>query len=136
MEPEIHSTIDLARLLLAGERDGAVPRTFEKLDTHLTRRLGAGGYHALLKRAVILAAVEFPWLASVHVTDKGELDGLGLLSQVQTADEAAEGAAAVLASLIGLLETFIGQTLCRRMLRAIWPETVSLAGTERSQGDH
>ena len=124
---------DLTLLLFSGEAHGdetdaglgnAAQRIFEKLNTHLSRRLGSGGYQALLKRALALAAADFPWLAAVHVTETGDLAGLGTALAGRTALEATQSSRAILASLIGLLETFIGEDLCRGILRAIWPDTM------------
>lgn len=143
MEQDTQTQNDLAHLLFSGEWAGgsrvdelqnAIQGTFEKLNAHLARRLGAGGYHALLKRAVTLAAADFSWLSSVHVTANGTLEGFGPLSEVQTVSEMAEGCAAILARLIGLLETFIGRALCLRVLHAVWPDAV-LRDADGSQGE-
>jgi hypothetical protein len=143
MEQHTPTTNELALLLFTDERSGdadaeelpnAVQRTFEKLGLHLSQRLGSGGYHALLKRAVTLAAADFPWLAAVQVTEGGDLTGFGPASEAWGAAEAAEGGMAVLARLIGLLDAFIGRTLCLRVLHTVWPDSVGI-GPEDSQED-
>ncbi len=144
MDQDTQTQNALALRLFSGERAGgssadelqsAVQRTFEKLNVHLARRLGSGGYHALLKRAVMLAARDFPWLSSVQVTEDGVLEGFGLVSHVQTISEMAEGCVAILASLIGLLDTFIGRKLCLRVLHTVWPDAVPMT-TDGSQGEN
>jgi hypothetical protein len=39
----------------------------EKLRPHLASLMGAGGFRALLARALTLAAAEIPWLRAVQV---------------------------------------------------------------------
>jgi hypothetical protein len=45
---------------------------------------------------------------------------------------AAEGAAAVLAAILGLLATFIGEPLAARLVRQAWPDAPSSAATEET----
>jgi hypothetical protein len=145
MEQDALAIKNLALLLLSDERangsggganelQGAVQRTFDKLNAHLARRLGSDGYHALLKRSVALAATEYPWLASVRVTGTGDLEGFEPLPGGQALSETAAGFATILASLIGLLETFIGRNLCLRMLLNVWPDAIQIE-TGGSLGD-
>ena len=133
MAQDTHTNKDLALLLFSGEWAGgsnadelqsAVQRTFEKLNEHLAKRLGSGGYYALIKRAVTLAAADFPWLTSIQITKSGILEGFDPVFEVRTIPEIAEGCVAILASLIGLLETFIGRELCLRMLHTVWPNAI------------
>jgi hypothetical protein len=120
---------DLARRLLAVEaasQSAADPRVheavrvFEKLRVSLTRFAGAGGYTALMRRALALARVEIPALHSITEKADGSLDGLDTLA----ADEralAVDAAVAITAHLLGLLVTLIGQPLTTRLVREGWP---------------
>jgi len=112
----------------------SVEPTFERLRIHLSGRLGKGGYLALLKRAVALAIVDYPWLECLTVSDGGTLCGLDLAPSSLSASQAAAGGIAVLASLIGLLDTFIGRDLCLRVLQSGWPGLTNFY-TDSSQGD-
>ena len=84
MEQETPTPKDLAVLVLYYEKtkncesDGlmdAIQRRFEKLNEHLSIRLGSGGYHALLRRAAALAIGDLPWLAPINVSNDGTLEG-------------------------------------------------------------
>jgi hypothetical protein len=133
MEKDATNRNDYAVLLLSSEwPDGAgsdqllsaVQRTFEKLNVHLSRRLGSVGAYAILRRAVALAVADLPWLASVSVAESGSLEGFDSASEDRTLSEAVAGSVAILASVIGLLDIFVGKNLCMRMLQAVWPDVV------------
>jgi hypothetical protein len=100
---------DLARRLLATSQTASDPRAhkaarvFETLRASLTRFAGADGFAALLRRAQTLASAEVPSLQSVALGPAGRLEGLDHV----TSDAAVELAA----QLLGLLETFVGESL-------------------------
>lgn len=121
---------NLARRLLALEAsagktraaDGSAAFTVcEKLRLPFSTLAGVAGFRSLLSRALALASDEVRWLKAVHVSAQGSLEGL---DQAQLSDaEIAEGEAALVAQLIGLLVTFIGSTLTLQLLQLAWPET-------------
>lgn len=132
MDKEPPLAKDLAILVLSHERtdisdikefQSVVQRIFERLNSHLSIRLGTGGYHALLYRAVTLAASGSPWLASVHVSQDGLVEGFQDMSQY---DAIYNGSVAILAHLIELLDTFIGRILTIRILHNIWPDVIQI----------
>lgn len=84
--------------------------------------MGGGGFQALLARALVLAAVEAPWLAGVQVVADGQLEGLAIARAKLDAAEFSEGEAALLAQLLGLLMAFIGSALTLRLTSQIWPQ--------------
>lgn len=95
-----------------------VVRVSEKLRIALTRFAGADGFEVLLRRALVLARAEVPSLQTVKVAGEGRLEGLEeLLADAGNA----EAATAVIAQLLGLLVTFIGEPLTVRMVREAWP---------------
>jgi hypothetical protein len=116
-------TRELAERLLAFEaavhiRSGvdqdATCRVCEKLRRPLITLTGAAGFSSLLLRALTLARHEAPALSVVQVRPDGSMEGL-------------EGAAAnatpvLVAYLLSLLITFIGDTLTMRLLHDIWSE--------------
>mgnify|MGYP005870018033 CR=1 FL=1 len=130
VSPEIN---DLARRLLAQEAAGrcsppalaeATERACQKLRQRIALLLGQAGFHALLTRALQLAAAEAPFLQGVRVDGEaaGPLPGLRESVAGRDRGEAAAGLAAVLASFIGLLTTFIGRNLGLRLVYEVWPE--------------
>jgi hypothetical protein len=122
---------DFARKLLAQETDASAPlepgmyatlRAVEKLRLHLGKLVGVSGYQALLARSLALARTEAPWLDAVQIKADGSLDGFVETALQQHPEEATEGGVILLAQLLGLLITLIGETLTLRLVADIWPE--------------
>jgi len=136
MEQETPTTKHFAGLVLENELadssdpndlQSAVERIFDKLNAHLSIRFGSGGYHALLRRALTLAADDVSVLASVHISEDGSVEGFQGMTDSQSISD---GSVAMLARLIELLDTFIGRNLTVRVLQNVWPnvEQVNAAG--------
>lgn len=110
---------DLARRLLVPRRTDSHPQIHEvvlfsdALRTTLTRFAGSEGFASLLRRALILASAEVPALQSVKVGADGRLEGFEQLSE----DTGTDAAAALTAYLLGLLVTFLGESLTLRLLQ-------------------
>lgn len=101
------------------------PRVFlagEKLRPHLAALVGAHGVQALISRALALAAPEVPWLCAVHIKTDGSFEGLVEGGAQVDPEKFAEGNVAVLAQLLGLLVTFIGESLTLRLVSEVWTE--------------
>jgi hypothetical protein len=118
---------EIARQLLAYECDErgtavVVPagvQVCDKLRQPLSTLMGPAAFRSLLGRALTLAKREAGNLIDVKVKDNGSLEGL---------NGGAEGAGLVIvASLVALLMTFIGQPLTLRLLHDVWP---ALAGAD------
>jgi hypothetical protein len=114
-------TRDLARRLLvyeeaesrtAKEDTQAVCRVCDKLRRPLTTLTGVAGFRSLLARALTLAKQESPLLNGWEVQPDGSLQGLN--------GEAAQSGAVLIAQLIGLMITFIGESLTLRLLHDVW----------------
>ena len=88
----------------------------------LTTLAGIDGFRSLLARALALAKAEAPSLSAVQVAADGSLQGLDELEPQIDKDQAKEGGAILIAQLIGLLLTFIGEGLTLSMVQAVWPE--------------
>jgi hypothetical protein len=121
------ATRDFARRLIALEaaRDespaGGAVRVGDKLRLPLARLIGEAGFYSLLSRAVALARAEVPSLAAVQVRADGSLEGLDSHGNEQDAAVAGEAGVAVVAQLLGLLVTFIGEPLVFQLVRDVWP---------------
>jgi hypothetical protein len=100
---------------LAGQ---VVIRAFEQLRGALVRLIGVEGFRALLTRA----QREAPWLAAVTVTAEGALVGFSEAAHGQDPAAVTAGGQALLAHFLGLLHTFIGETLTLRLLADGWPD--------------
>ena len=122
------TTRELAQRLLASEGVGTSPsmadmhavcRVCDKLRRPLTTLAGVAGFRSLLARALTLAKQESPVLGGWEVKSDGSLEGLN--------GEAAQSGAVLIAHLIGLMITFIGESLTLRLLHDVW---LDLPGSE------
>jgi hypothetical protein len=134
MEKEIVSLPEsrhLAQRLLtyedaAGENsepaESAAFRVCAKLRQPLTTLAGVAGFRSLLSRALALARAEAPSLSAVQVAADGSLQGLDELASQTDKEQARNGGVILVAQLIGLLLTFIGEGLTLRLVQDVWPE--------------
>ena len=131
-------TLGLARRLIALETAGAVPptgvanavRACEKLRLPLSKLIGAAGFSSLVSRAATMARAEHPSLHGVRVRPDGTLaatDGADAIP-------AAEAGVVLVAHLLGLLVTFIGEPVALELVRGVWPEA-TLSGTDGGRGE-
>jgi hypothetical protein len=66
--------------------------------------------------------VEAPSLSAVQVAADGAVKGLDELASQTGKEQARDGGAILIAQLIGLLLTFIGEGLTLRLVQDVWPE--------------
>jgi hypothetical protein len=92
----------------------------EQLRRVLSTLLGAAGFRALLARAVTLAKAEAPELDVVVVQSDGSLAGLSP-DDGRSKTELAESEVVLVAHLLGLLVTFVGEALMLRLVNDAWP---------------
>jgi hypothetical protein len=127
-------TRNLAQRLLAyeaGEGESSEPtelaffRVYEKLRRHLCALAGIAGFQSLASRALTLARSEAPTLSAAHITADGCLQGIGELDPRLNDHETGEWEVILVAQLLGLLVTFIGEALTLQLVRDVWPETAS-----------
>jgi hypothetical protein len=97
-------------------------RVCEKLRGFLTTLIGAAGYRSLISRALALGKNEAILLQTVQVKEDGSLGWTGTLELPQRMDEAPDDGSVLVAQLLGLLITFIGQALMLRLVRELWPD--------------
>jgi hypothetical protein len=100
---------------------GAV-RVCEKLRHPLTRLVGGAGFRSLMSRAVAVAKAEVPSLATVQIHADGTLAGLDGLQHDQDAGAGGEAEVVIIAHLLNLLVTFIGEPLTLHLVRDAWPD--------------
>jgi hypothetical protein len=101
----------------------AAERCLLQLGDHLRSLIGAEGYRALVARSLQLATTEHGFLESVvpELDPPGRLSGLHQSLRRAPEAEVRSAAVSVLAGLIWLLTTFIGEDLTLRLLRDVWP---------------
>ena len=92
----------------------------EQLARHLARLLGNTGVQLLLKRSIMGASDQVPWL--VTATASASLtSGLRDAMQDRDPDAVAEAFVAVLSVFVGLLKRLIREGLVERLLDEVWP---------------
>ena len=130
MHPQ--QTRELAQRLIAYE--GAASNTSEPMELAAFRvcdtlrqpvcaLTGVDGFRPLLSRALALARAEAPILSALQVAADGSLQGLDELGRQIDKDQVREGGAILIAQLIGLLLTFIGEGITLRLVQDVWPES-------------
>jgi hypothetical protein len=102
-------------------------RVFDDLRRSLGTLVGVNGFRALLIRALTLAKAETHSLGQLRVEADGSLEGLGEHCE----NEGPEPGVELIASLLGLLAGFIGESLMLQILRNVWPDA-TLPNTEPS----
>ena len=136
---------NLAKRLIAHEANecrASAPETLEafpvfaKLRPNLATLMGSAGLRALLQRALALSCVAFPSLRTVNVKADGILEETQKLApgaRLHT-EEVLEGRGVLLAQLLELLVTFIGESLTLQLVSELWPQ-VSVYNLDFNEGD-
>jgi hypothetical protein len=113
----------------------AADRAYTELAAASAQLIGEAGIDALTGRAVNLAQNQFPWL--LQRREPGQAQGLfaPVVACLKDQDPsmAAEAAAVILATLAGLLITFIGDSLTTQLLQKAWPEAFSTASDSEEE---
>ncbi len=97
-------------------------RVCAKLRRPLITLAGVAGFRSLLSRALTLARAEATSLSAVQVAADGSVKGLDELAAQTGKEQASDGGAILIAQLLGLLLTFIGEGLTLRLVQDVWPE--------------
>ncbi len=139
------TSLYLARKLLALEENGrksrgnaaeahadsslidTTSRVCQKLQRILTAFAGSAGFRSLLTRALSLAKVQEPLLAGVSVLKDGALTGFQTLpaptlKALKKAPKTSSPGQLLIAHLLDLLVTFIGEPLMLQLVRSAWPD--------------
>jgi len=122
---------DLARRLIVLEaaRDefstshaGGAGRVCDRLRVPLARLAGVAGFRSLLSRSLALARAEVVSLEPVRVREDGSLEGLDGTGPGPGAGPGGDAGVVIVAHLLRLLVTFIGEPLMRQLVRDTWPD--------------
>ncbi len=108
-------------------------RVCEKLRQPLSSLAGKAGFQALLSRALTLTKSEFPQLGPVKVNPDGHLEGTAEVRQSLTAQESIQAETALVAHIVELLCTFLGEILAIRLLQDVWPDASFKDGNSRKE---
>lgn len=105
---------------LATENEIAVA-ILQKLRPQLVDIMGNTGFHALVARSLALAHEEVGGPNGAWLSKDGNVDGLAVAWKPTDA-KPSKGGAVMLAWLLGLLNSFIGELLTMQMVLEVWPE--------------
>ena len=112
------------------EPGGAAARACEVLRQSLARLVGVDGFRSLLSRSLAIAKTKASALDAVHVGPDGSLRGFeGIVGT-----EVVNAGSVIMAELLGLLVTFIGEPLTLRLVWDAWPEA-SVAELDAASGE-
>ena len=118
-------TRDLARSLVASEVEAsttalqaqpATVRVYERLRRQLGSPVGVDGFHALASRALALAKTESRAFNAVQIAANGSLRGLCEAESHTDADKDGESGVILIAQLLGLFLTFLGEATTLRLI--------------------
>jgi hypothetical protein len=111
--------------------ESATLSVYEKLRQCLSAFAGVAAFESLAFRALMQAKSEAPSLWAVQITEGGSLQGLGEFESQLDIDKdragestADDGGIILIARLLGLLRTFLGEALTLSLLRNAWPGEV------------
>lgn len=133
---------DAARGVLALEAGGTTTEALaagavsacEKISRRLAPLIGVEGVQSVFARALALTAARWPWLAAVLArSPDGSPTGLRAVLSTQRPDAVLDASIDLLATFVGLLETFIGAGLTARLLHDVWPENPLDRSSKESQ---
>jgi len=130
-------TRDLARSLVAREADTsttslhtepATVRVYDRLRRQFSAPVGADAFRVLASRALALARSESRRLSAVQITVNGGLRGLDEVESQTDTDEDGEAGVILIAQLLGLFVTFLGEATTLRLI-----EDLRLQGEVRTE---
>ena len=116
----------------SGANTSAGFRVAEKLRRSVSTLAGSSGFRSLLARALTLAKAKVPRLSAVHVKPDGSLE---VLRELGNQDQAAEAGVILIAQLLGLLVTFIGESLMLSLVLDAWPDFSVINTLEKNDHD-
>ena len=137
-------TRDLARSLVACEAEGSTTaleaepasvRVYERLRRQLSAQMGVDGFQVLASRALALAKSQSPRLSAVQVTANGGLRGLGGVESRMDAGEDGEAGIILIAQLLGLFLTFLGEATTLRLMEDLRLQVDGVIGAATEPDD-
>jgi hypothetical protein len=114
--------VEAERANAMGTKVNAAVQVCTKLRVPLAKLAGLMGYSSLLNRALALAKSEAPTLKSVQIRPDGSLVGFDEIKHDQAAEASTNGGEVLVAKFLGLLATFIGESLTLCIVRDAWPD--------------
>jgi hypothetical protein len=108
----------------ADEPVKAIESCCQRLHDRLDRLIGPGGFRAILYRALYLAKKKYAWLEGVGIEDYPGCEFKDLREAVKGKKPATvnDACTLILANVIWLLVTFIGEDITFGLIQEAWPD--------------
>ena len=103
-------------------REGCHFPVCERLRVPLSMLTGKAGFEALFSRSLALARAESPRLASLEINANGVIEDCDRVQPPLSQEELAAGEVMLVAFMLQLLRTFLGESLMLRLIHDVWPE--------------
>jgi CheY-like chemotaxis protein len=100
-----------------GENTPTIFRVCDKMRNPIQNLAGETGFRSILARALILSKPEVPWLFPVKISIGGFFEGLALAEEKLTPLEISRGETIMVAQILGLLFTFLGESMTYVLLQ-------------------
>lgn len=100
----------------SGDNSPTIFSVCDKIRKPLLNVAGETGFRSILARALLLSKSEVDWLQPVKISASGFFEGLGLAEGKLTPFDISRGEIAVLAQMLGLLFTFLGESMTHVLL--------------------
>lgn len=116
----------------------AIELCCQRLHDRLDRLIGAGGFRALLNRALHLAKKKYAWLEGVGIEDYPGCEFKDLREAVKGKKPATvnEACTLILANVIWLLVIFIGEDITIGLIQEAWPHvTIDIAASSSKEAN-
>jgi hypothetical protein len=104
-----------------------------ELRMRLVKLAGVEGFRSLLSRALTLSKAEAPSLNIVQISSDGSLEGFDGIDESEEAGAAGQAGTVLVANLLELLVTFIGEPLTLRLVHDTWPDATMDEANLRSE---
>ncbi len=107
----------------------------QKLRPQLVDLMGNTGFHALVLRSLAIAREQVPGLDGARVNLDGTLEGFGAPFDPSHPERDTTGGAVLLAGILGLLASFVGELLTLQIVIEVWPK-MPIDGYFNQGSDH
>jgi CheY-like chemotaxis protein len=112
----------------SGDKRPVIFRVCEKIRDPLRNLAGETGFRSILARALMLSKSEVKWLWPVKISVSGFFEGLASAEEKLTPLEVSSGETVMVAQILGLLFTFLGESMTLVVLRDAHLGTDTLPG--------
>jgi two-component system chemotaxis response regulator CheY len=100
----------------SGDKGPVIFRVCDKMRGPLRNVAGETGFRSIIARALMLSKSEVSWLWPVNISNNGFFEGLGLAEEKLTPLEVSRGETVVVGQILGLLFTFLGESMTHVLL--------------------